>query len=36
MTSEELYKLEDDLHSSALNIRIATLNTLANQTANVA
>lgn len=36
MTPDELYKLEDDLRASALNVRIAALNTLAAQPAAVA
>ncbi|NEQ52839.1 MAG: HEAT repeat domain-containing protein [Leptolyngbya sp. SIO3F4] len=36
MTPDELYKLEDDLRSSALNERVVALNTLATQPANVA
>jgi HEAT repeat protein len=36
MTPDELYKLEDELRSSALNERIAALNTLANQPVDVA
>ncbi|MBE9069520.1 HEAT repeat domain-containing protein [Leptolyngbya cf. ectocarpi LEGE 11479] len=36
MTPDELYKLEEDLRASALNVRIAALNTLAAQPAAVA
>lgn len=36
MTPDELYKLEDDLRASALNVRIVALNTLATQSATVA
>ena len=36
MTPDELYQLEDDLRSPALNVRIAALNILAAQPAAVA